>query len=71
MIRFNLLVDKNGYKKLSRYQFGATMKHFLPSSIMLTPFLVRYYDEEVEDETEIVETIQPQTDQEKGSDITD
>ncbi len=47
------------------------MKHFLPSSIMLTPFLVRYYDEEVEDETEVVETIQPQTDQEKGSDITD
>ncbi|MCG9553940.1 hypothetical protein L1D16_20165 [Vibrio sp. Isolate31] len=22
------------------------MKHFLPSSIMLTPFLVKYYDEE-------------------------
>lgn len=22
------------------------MKHFLPSSVMLTPFLVKYYDEE-------------------------
>ncbi|EHY9859961.1 hypothetical protein K5B43_003237 [Vibrio parahaemolyticus] len=31
------------------------MKHFLPSSIMLTPFVVRYYDEE-EDDQEIVET---------------
>ncbi len=41
------------------------MKHFLPSSIMLTPFLVRYYDEEVEDEeTEVVEQIQPQAEQE-------
>ncbi|MFA0541487.1 MULTISPECIES: hypothetical protein [unclassified Vibrio] len=25
------------------------MKHFLPSSVMLTPFLVKYYDEESED----------------------
>ncbi|MFA0039183.1 hypothetical protein [Vibrio sp. 10N.261.52.A1] len=25
---------------------GGTMKHFLPSSVMLTPFLVKYYDEE-------------------------
>ncbi|CDT90932.1 hypothetical protein AB4167_15145 [Vibrio sp. 10N.286.49.E11] len=25
------------------------MKHFLPSSVMLTPFLVKYYDEEPED----------------------
>ncbi len=48
------------------------MKHFLPSSIMLTPFLVRYYDEEVEDEeTEVAEKIQPQTDQVQGTDITD
>ncbi len=31
------------------------MKHFLPSSVMLTPFVVRYYDEE-EDDQEIVET---------------
>ncbi|TOA25748.1 hypothetical protein CGK32_13050 [Vibrio parahaemolyticus] len=31
------------------------MKHFLPSSVMLTPFVVRYYDEE-EDYQEIVET---------------
>ncbi|EGQ9696314.1 hypothetical protein ACNPJX_002232 [Vibrio parahaemolyticus] len=30
------------------------MKHFLPSSVMLTPFVVRYYDEE--DDQEIVET---------------
>jgi len=22
------------------------MKHFLPSSVMLTPFLVKYYDDE-------------------------
>ncbi len=29
------------------------MKHFLPSSVMLTPFVVRYYDEE--DDQEIVE----------------
>ena len=25
------------------------MKHFLPSSVMLTPFLVKYYDEEPQD----------------------
>ncbi|WP_299136547.1 hypothetical protein [uncultured Vibrio sp.] len=25
------------------------MKHFLPSSVMLTPFLVKYYDEESQD----------------------
>ncbi|ARC20099.1 hypothetical protein ABLB37_11030 [Vibrio parahaemolyticus] len=31
------------------------MKHFLPSSVMLTPFVVRYYDEE-DDDQEIVET---------------
>lgn len=30
------------------------MKHFLPSSVMLTPFVVRYYDED--DESENVET---------------
>ncbi|WP_322804800.1 hypothetical protein SO574_15170 [Vibrio alfacsensis] len=30
------------------------MKHFLPSSVMLTPFVVRYYDED--DESESVET---------------
>ncbi|BBL92069.1 MULTISPECIES: hypothetical protein [Vibrio] len=30
------------------------MKHFLPSSVMLTPFVVRYYEEE--DESENVET---------------
>ncbi|EGR1223435.1 hypothetical protein EBM84_26270 [Vibrio parahaemolyticus] len=31
------------------------MKHFLPSSVMLTPFVVRYYDDEEEDDQEIVE----------------
>ncbi|HHF3123718.1 hypothetical protein [Vibrio diabolicus] len=30
------------------------MKHFLPSSVMLTPFVVRYYDED--DDREIAET---------------
>ncbi|CAE6921272.1 hypothetical protein ACOMICROBIO_GDFFDHBD_01992 [Vibrio sp. B1REV9] len=30
------------------------MKHFLPSSVMLTPFVVRYYDED--DESENLET---------------
>ena len=30
------------------------MKHFLPSSVMLTPFVVRYYDED--DESENVKT---------------
>ncbi|MFH4602801.1 hypothetical protein [Vibrio diabolicus] len=31
------------------------MKHFLPSSVMLTPFVVRYYDEE-DGDREIAET---------------
>ncbi|GLR05793.1 hypothetical protein [Vibrio hyugaensis] len=31
------------------------MKHFLPSSVMLTPFVVRYYEED-DDERENVET---------------
>ncbi len=26
------------------------MKHFLPSSVMLTPFVVRYYEEDDESE---------------------
>ena len=30
------------------------MKHFLPSIVILTPFVVRYYDED--DESENVET---------------
>ncbi|WP_171734127.1 hypothetical protein [Vibrio sp. 99-70-13A1] len=29
------------------------MKHFLPSSVMLTPFLVKYYDEEPEENSEL------------------
>jgi len=28
------------------------MKHFLPSSVMLTPFLVKHYPEPEEDESE-------------------
>ncbi|EJL6745177.1 TPA: hypothetical protein ACPJ0P_001422 [Vibrio alginolyticus] len=31
------------------------MKHFLPSSVMLTPFVVRYYDED-DDGSENVKT---------------
>lgn len=27
------------------------MKHFLPSSVMLTPFLVKYYDDDESPET--------------------
>ena len=29
------------------------MKHFLPSSVMLTPFLVKYYDEDPEGNSEL------------------
>ncbi len=48
------------------------MKHFLPSTLMLTPFLVRYYDEEVvEDENEVVETVKPLTEQEQQTEIID
>ncbi|ARP40095.1 hypothetical protein K08M4_34180 [Vibrio syngnathi] len=36
------------------------MKHFLPSSVMLTPFLVKYYDEEPEDMAESEELQEPQ-----------
>ena len=31
------------------------MKHFLPSSVMLTPFVVRYYDEEDDELDDIYE----------------
>jgi|TARA_B100001059_G_scaffold168858_1_gene168684 hypothetical protein len=41
------------YKKYTQIP-GGIMKHFLPSSIMLTPFLVKYYDKEPE-ENEISE----------------
>ncbi|CAK1696585.1 conserved hypothetical protein [Vibrio crassostreae] len=37
------------------------MKHFLPSSVMLTPFLVKYYDEELEDTPNSEESQAPQT----------
>ena len=39
------------------------MKHFLPSSVMLTPFLVKYYDEEPEGTSDVLdpdESQQPQ-----------
>ncbi|MFA0015925.1 hypothetical protein AB4391_21640 [Vibrio lentus] len=36
------------------------MKHFLPSSVMLTPFLVKYYDEEPEDTSDALDTDEPQ-----------
>ncbi len=36
------------------------MKHFLPSSVMLTPFLVKYYDEEPEDTPNTEESQEPQ-----------
>ncbi|MGF1755825.1 hypothetical protein L4C33_19810 [Vibrio makurazakiensis] len=29
------------------------MKHFLPSSVMLTPFLVKYYDEDDDSNDEL------------------
>ncbi len=45
------------------------MKHFLPSMIMLTPFLVRYYDEEAEDENEVVETNQSLKEKEQQTEI--
>ncbi|CAE6934131.1 hypothetical protein AB3Y13_02270 [Vibrio alginolyticus] len=45
------------------------MKHFLPSTIMLTPFLVRYYDEEAEDENEVVETNQSLKEKEQQTEI--
>ena len=35
------------------------MKHFLPSSVMLTPFLVKYYDEEPQEASDSSE--QPET----------
>ncbi|MGR3038841.1 hypothetical protein ABMY36_02275 [Vibrio vulnificus] len=31
------------------------MKRFLPSSVMLTPFVVRYYDEDESDQTDQIE----------------
>ncbi|MCA0934062.1 hypothetical protein LCL85_00620 [Vibrio alginolyticus] len=45
------------------------MKHFLPSTIMLTPFLVRYYDEEAEDENDVVETNQSLKEKEQQTEI--
>lgn len=45
------------------------MKHFLPSTIMLTPFLVRYYDEEAEGENDVVETNQSLKEKEQQTEI--
>ncbi|WP_215403850.1 hypothetical protein [Vibrio gigantis] len=42
------------------------MKHFLPSSVMLTPFLVKYYDEEPQEASDSPE--QPETQVECGTD---
>ena len=36
------------------------MKHFLPSSVMLTPFLVKYYDEESQDTSDLINPDEPQ-----------
>ncbi|MEL0606864.1 hypothetical protein L4D17_03340 [Vibrio splendidus] len=44
------------------------MKHFLPSSVMLTPFLVKYYDEEPESTPDALDTDEPQQLQIEGND---
>ena len=44
------------------------MKHFLPSSVMLTPFLVKYYDEEPEDTFDTLNTDEPQQPQIEAND---
>ncbi|WP_299694154.1 hypothetical protein [uncultured Vibrio sp.] len=38
------------------------MKHFLPSSVMLTPFLVKYYDEEPQEASDSPEKKEHQVD---------
>lgn len=54
MISFNEVFFQIRYKEDSIERLELNMKHFLPSSVMLTPFVVRYYDED--DESENVET---------------
>ena len=44
------------------------MKHFLPSSVMLTPFLVKYYDEEPEDTSDVLDTDEHQQPQIEAND---
>ncbi|OBT18567.1 hypothetical protein A9266_15920 [Vibrio tasmaniensis] len=44
------------------------MKHFLPSSVMLTPFLVKYYDEEPEDTPDALDTDESQQPQIEAND---
>ncbi|MEZ9243756.1 hypothetical protein AB4179_05890 [Vibrio lentus] len=44
------------------------MKHFLPSSVMLTPFLVKYYDEEPEDASDVLDTDESQQPQIEAND---
>ncbi len=46
------------------------MKHFLPSSVMLTPFLVKYYDEEPEDTLDSEKSQDPQIECSDDSDKT-
>ena len=44
------------------------MKHFLPSSVILTPFLVKYCDEEPEDILDSEEQQEPQIESSDDSD---
>ncbi|PMH03555.1 hypothetical protein [Vibrio lentus] len=44
------------------------MKHFLPSSVMLTPFLVKYYDEEPKDTSDVLDTDESQQPQIEAND---
>ncbi|MFI3273442.1 hypothetical protein [Vibrio sp.] len=44
------------------------MKHFLPSSVMLTPFLVKYYDEEPQEASDSLDSDEPQQPHAKSSD---
>ncbi len=54
MISFNEVFFQIRYKGAPIERLELNMKHFLPSSVMLTPFVVRYYDED--DESENLET---------------
>ncbi|MEZ8040202.1 MULTISPECIES: hypothetical protein [unclassified Vibrio] len=44
------------------------MKHFLPSSVMLTPFLVKYYDEQPEDTSDALDADESQQPQIEAND---
>lgn len=43
------------------------MKHFLPSSVMLTPFQVKYYDEEPQEASDSPEKQETQVECSTGS----